>query len=140
MNRMPVQLISLAFAATVLIVGSEAAEPAKEAEVAGAMTAVGLRAGEIPAVLTDVIRPGDTLNVHVPEDSSFDGKYEVRRGGYIIIPKVGRISVAGKTVEAAEAAIRRALIGLLAPKPTMLPLPPVCADETDGRSLGFCDC
>lgn len=57
----------------------------------------------------DVIAPGENLEVFVVEDPSFNGRYQVRRGGYIILPQVGRIAVAGKTLDAAEAAVRRAL-------------------------------
>ncbi len=57
----------------------------------------------------DVIAPGENLEVFVVEDPSFNGRYQVRRGGYIILPQVGRIAVTGKTLDAAEAAVRRAL-------------------------------
>ncbi len=48
--------------------------------------------------------PGENLEVFVNEDPSFNGIYQVRRGGYIIMPQVGRIAVAGKSLSAAEAA------------------------------------
>ena len=57
----------------------------------------------------EVIVPGETLEVFVNEDPSFNGRYQVRRGGYIIMPQVGRIAVAGKTIPGAEAAVKRAL-------------------------------
>ncbi len=57
----------------------------------------------------DVIAPGENLEVFVVEDPSFNGRYQVRRGGYIILPQVGRIAVAGKTLDAAEASVRHAL-------------------------------
>jgi len=57
----------------------------------------------------DVIVPGENLEIFVNEDPSFNGRYQVRRGGYIILAQVGRIPVAGKTIEQAEAAVRRAL-------------------------------
>jgi protein involved in polysaccharide export with SLBB domain len=57
----------------------------------------------------EVVVPGENLEVFVNEDPSFNGIYQVRRGGYIIMPQVGRIAVAGKTVSAAEAAVKRAL-------------------------------
>jgi protein involved in polysaccharide export with SLBB domain len=56
-----------------------------------------------------LILPGDNLEVFVVEDPSFNGRYEVRRGGYILMPAVGRISVAGKTLPDAEAEVRRIL-------------------------------
>jgi len=68
-----------------------------------------------PAVATngvgnkEMIVPGQNLEIYVVEDPSFNGRYEVRRGGYIILPQVGRISVAGKSIDGAEATVKRAL-------------------------------
>jgi protein involved in polysaccharide export with SLBB domain len=44
----------------------------------------------------------------------------VRRGGYIILPQVGRIPLAGKSLDQAEAAVRRALEGSQLTKATVL--------------------
>jgi len=49
------------------------------------------------------------LEIFVVEDNSFNGRYQVRRGGYMILPAVGRIPVAGKTLSEAEGAVRTAL-------------------------------
>ena len=57
----------------------------------------------------DVILPGENLDLYVVEDSTFNGHYQVRRGGYVIIPQVGRVLVAGKKLAEAEAVIRKAL-------------------------------
>src|SRR5687767_2661819 len=57
----------------------------------------------------DVVLPGENLEVFVNEDPSFNGKYQVRRGGYIILPQVGRVQVAGKSIDQAEASVRKAL-------------------------------
>ena len=57
----------------------------------------------------EILVPGETLEVFVNEDPSFNGRYQIRRGGYIIMPQVGRIAVAGKTIPGAEAAVKRAL-------------------------------
>jgi len=56
-----------------------------------------------------LILPGDDLEVLVVEDASFNGTYKVRRGGYIIVPAVGRVQVAGMTMNDAETAVRKAL-------------------------------
>jgi protein involved in polysaccharide export with SLBB domain len=56
-----------------------------------------------------LILPGDNLEVFVVEDPSFNGRYQVRRGGYIIMPAVGRIAVAGKTLPEAETEVKRLL-------------------------------
>lgn len=53
-----------------------------------------------------VIRPGDILEVYVLEDEAFNGKYQVRSGGHVIFPKVGRVQVAGKSLAEAERAIK----------------------------------
>ena len=58
----------------------------------------------------EVILPGNNLELWVNEDPSFNGRYQVRRGGYVILPQVGRVLVAGKTVGQAEAAVRKALL------------------------------
>lgn len=58
---------------------------------------------------SDLIMPGETVEVFVVEDSTFNGRYQVRRGGYIILPQVGRITVAGKTVKQAEGSLRKSL-------------------------------
>ena len=57
----------------------------------------------------DTVLPGENLEIYVNEDQSFNGRYEVRRGGYIILPQVGRIAVAGKSIDQAEVAVKRAL-------------------------------
>jgi len=62
-----------------------------------------------PAPQEGLIVPGDMLEIFVVEDNSFNGRYQVRRGGYMILPAVGRIPVAGKTLSEAEGAVRTAL-------------------------------
>ncbi len=62
-----------------------------------------------PSPQEDLIVPGDNLEIFVVEDSSFNGRYQVRRGGYMIIPALGRIPVAGKTLQEAEVEVRKAL-------------------------------
>ncbi len=58
---------------------------------------------------TALIVPGESIEVMVMEDDAFNGVYQVRRGGYIIMPRVGRIPVAGKDLAGAEKAIKEAL-------------------------------
>ncbi|HLO97921.1 MAG TPA: polysaccharide biosynthesis/export family protein, partial [Fimbriimonas sp.] len=58
---------------------------------------------------TDSLAIGDSLEVFVMEDASFNGVYKVREKGDIIFPKVGRVVVAGLTVDAAQQRIREAL-------------------------------
>jgi protein involved in polysaccharide export with SLBB domain len=47
--------------------------------------------------------------VVVLEDDTLNGVYQVRRGGYILMPRVGRVYIAGKDLEGAERAIKTAL-------------------------------
>ncbi|MCE9609814.1 MAG: polysaccharide biosynthesis/export family protein [Chthoniobacter sp.] len=61
------------------------------------------------AASNEILVPGETLEVFVNEDPSFNGRYQIRRGGYIIMPQVGRIALAGRTIPGAEAAVKRAL-------------------------------
>ncbi len=57
----------------------------------------------------EAIVSGEVLEVFVDEDQSLNARYKVRRGGYIIMPKVGRIAIAGKTIPRAEVSVKRAL-------------------------------
>lgn len=69
----------------------------------------GLKTSMESANSSNIILPGDALQVFVLEDDSFNGLYQVRRGGYIIMPRVGRVSVVGKDMSGAEKAIKEAL-------------------------------
>jgi protein involved in polysaccharide export with SLBB domain len=53
--------------------------------------------------------PGDILELFVKEDATLNGSYSVREGGYIVIPRAGRISVVGLDRDGAETAIRNYL-------------------------------
>ena len=56
-----------------------------------------------------IILPGETLQVFVLEDETFNGLYQVREGGYVVLPRVGRIQVAGKDLVGVEKAVKEAL-------------------------------
>ena len=58
---------------------------------------------------SNLILAGESIEVMVMEDDSFNGVYQIRRGGYIILPRVGRVSLAGKDLAGAEKAIKEAL-------------------------------
>lgn len=60
---------------------------------------------------TDVLVVGDTLEIFVMEDQAFNGIYKIREKGDIIFPKLGRVVVAGLTVDAAQQKIQQALQG-----------------------------
>lgn len=52
---------------------------------------------------------GDRLEVTVREDSSFNGVYDVREGGHVMVNRIGRVQVAGMTLPEAEEKIRKNL-------------------------------
>ena len=55
---------------------------------------------------SSTIEAGDKLDVVVLEDPSFNGAFVVRESGDIILPKVGRVRVAGVSLASAEGAVR----------------------------------
>lgn len=57
----------------------------------------------------DQVNPGDTLQVIVAEDESFNGIYKVKVDGNIMLPRVGKVAVGGRGVSEAEAAIKAVL-------------------------------
>ena len=57
----------------------------------------------------DAILTGQSVEVYVTEDETLNGVYQVRRGGYVLMPRVGRISLVGKDLQGAEKAIKDAL-------------------------------
>lgn len=56
-----------------------------------------------------IILPGETMQLFVLEDETFNGLYQVREGGYIVLPRIGRIQVAGKDLAGVEKSIKEAL-------------------------------
>lgn len=54
-------------------------------------------------------RVGDSLELLVEEDPSFNQIYEVREGGYILIPKVGRVPVVGLDRNQAEIRVKETI-------------------------------
>jgi polysaccharide biosynthesis/export protein len=78
---------------------------------------------------------GDTLDIFVLEDSSFNGKYVVRPSGDIIIPKLGRITVGSLSLAETEAAIKRALELSQLKKATVIADPVLRGAETGETML-----
>jgi protein involved in polysaccharide export with SLBB domain len=62
-----------------------------------------------PGPKDTIIQIGDVLEIAVAEDRSFNGRYEVRRGGYIILPAVGRIEAAGLPLKEVQANVSKSL-------------------------------
>lgn len=61
------------------------------------------------SVAKDTFQPGDNLELFVKEDATLNNSYPVREGGYIVIPRAGRIVVAGMNRQEAEAQVKGAL-------------------------------
>jgi protein involved in polysaccharide export with SLBB domain len=78
---------------------------------------------------SDTVLPGENLEIFVNEDQSFNGRYQVRRGGYIILPQVGRVAVAGKSIDQVEAAVKRALENSQLTRATVL------VERLEGRDI-----
>lgn len=57
----------------------------------------------------DVFLAGDSLELFVEEDPSFNGTYPVREGGYVLIPRIGRVHVMGMDRQGAEGQLTQAL-------------------------------
>jgi protein involved in polysaccharide export with SLBB domain len=56
-----------------------------------------------------ILLPGQVVQLFVLEDESFNGLYQVRNGGYVVLPRVGRVSIVGKDVQDAEKTIKAEL-------------------------------
>ena len=58
---------------------------------------------------TETLAERDEVDIYVLEDERFNGRYALREKGDIILPRIGRISLAGMTPQAAEKAIKARL-------------------------------
>jgi hypothetical protein len=83
-----------------------------------------------PGPRDTIVEIGDTLDVIVAEDHSFSGCYEVRRGGYFILPAVGRVDAAGLSLKQIEAKVSKAL------EFTQLPRATVKVEKLNGYHSG----
>ena len=63
----------------------------------------------LPTTNSQNFQVGDQLELIVEEDPTFNANYEVRDGGYILIPKVGRVPILGLTRGDAENQVKQAL-------------------------------
>ena len=66
------------------------------------------------------IKVGETIELMILEDERFNGMYEVRLGGYILIPQVGRVQVAGMTVQEAEKSVHDVFDQKIIVKPSVI--------------------
>lgn len=61
------------------------------------------------ATKSEVFAPGDHMELIVEEDKGLNGRYLVRPGGYIIMPRLGRVQVGGMHRASAEAKMKQLL-------------------------------
>ncbi len=81
-----------------------------DASVSGELPPVELHAASLSSpVDSGVFMVGDNLELFVKEDPTLNNTYAVRDGGYIVIPRAGRIEVAGLSRPKAEAQVKAAL-------------------------------
>lgn len=73
---------------------------------APALTVLGAPPPAAPAL---TFEPDDVLELFVKEDATLNGSYPVREGGYIVIPRAGRIQVAGLDRTQAESRVKEVL-------------------------------
>lgn len=84
----------------------------------------------------DVLAPGDVVEVYVVEDDTLNGRYEVRAGGHLIFPKIGKIQVAGRTSDEVESIIKRNLeTNQLRTATVMVERPAMRSPEVPGKTV-----
>ena len=66
----------------------------------------GLAQAPVPQKHNDTVGIGDVLDLYVMEDSSLNGQFQVHESGNIVIPRIGRVHVAGSTLSAAQDQVR----------------------------------
>ena len=89
-----------------------------------------------PGTRNDLILSGETIELLVMQDESFNGMYQVRQGGYILIPQVGRVPVSGMTVPAAEESVAKAFSQTMIVNPTVIiERPEAAKQEEDSGGL-----
>lgn len=85
---------------------------------------------QAPGSENTIVQIGDVLAVSVAEDRTYNGYYEIRRGGYIILPSVGRIDASNLTLKEIDAKVSKAL------EDTQLPHATVNVERLGGSDNG----
>lgn len=98
--------ISLAIAASLAVLLSSCAEQGTTSPFVPGKP-VGRATSETP----NTIHLGESVELFVMEDPTFNGIYKIREKGDIILPKIGRIVIQGLTVEGAQSRIQQTLLG-----------------------------
>ena len=73
-------------------------EPASSGPIASRPPGVAKRA--------DIVKVGDVLDIYVMEDSTLNGQFAVRESGNIIMPRIGRVYLAGSSLASAQEIVR----------------------------------
>jgi protein involved in polysaccharide export with SLBB domain len=92
----------------------------KLANQAALSTPTGLSQATSGGPRSDLINSGETIELFVMQDESFNAMYQVRQGGYILIPRVGRVQVAGMTIPSAESSVAKAFSQTMIVNPTII--------------------
>ncbi|HEY1173776.1 MAG TPA: polysaccharide biosynthesis/export family protein [Verrucomicrobiae bacterium] len=86
---------------------------AVETETAQIDAQIEAKLGELRKLASEggskVLTTGEPIQIFVVEDESFNSVYQIREGGYIVLPRIGRVQVAGKDLPDAEKTIKEAL-------------------------------
>jgi protein involved in polysaccharide export with SLBB domain len=80
---------------------------------------------------SDLITSGETIELFVMQDESFNAMYQVRQGGYILIPRVGRVQIAGMSIPSAESSVAKAFSQTMIVNPTIIIERPEAAKSDD---------
>ncbi len=57
----------------------------------------------------DVFAPGDQMELIVDQDKALNGRYLIRPGGYVIMPRFGRVQIGGMSRSSVEAKMKALL-------------------------------
>ena len=95
------------------VTAAQAANPSMRGDAnAGSMLHQGLGPAMVPEHFAQLkLAQGFLLSLNVLDDSDFTGSFRVDEAGNIVLPELGAIHVAGKTVPEAREAIAKDLLG-----------------------------
>ena len=103
----------------------------KLASQAALSTSTGSPQAAASSARSDLITSGETIELFVMQDESFNAMYQVRQGGYILIPRVGRVQIAGMTIPSAESSVAKAFSQTMIVNPTIIIERPEAAKSDD---------
>ena len=108
MNVMPTNPLKIClFIACLSLVGCKSADPVFSGQLPP-VTKI-MQTADVAKTDSGVFAPGDYLELFVKEDATLNSSYPVREGGYIVIPRAGRINVVGLPRNDAELKVKQVL-------------------------------